>query len=346
MSMLDLFLANPNAFSALSLSQALMEAPYTPGFFGDLGIFTEKGIPTTDFVLEYKGGVVSLIPNTKRGDRPQLELKQNRKALKLSCTHLPIYDSINADDVQNVRRWGSESELAGVNDLLADKMEYARQSLETTIEWQMAGAAKGIILDADGTTEVANLFTEFGLTQQTKNFTAATTGGNFKNVCNDIHRLIRKGLGGGLIPRGVLAVCGKTAFDKITANADVVSAFQKQGTEDVNINDVRMTGLNYGGIKFVEYPGGLIGRDPKTEADVDIPFVSDSAIHYIPLGIPNLFMLNFAPANYNETVNTIGQRMYFKIEPKEFGMGFKYNAQSNPLAVCTRPLALVKSTVS
>ena len=51
-------------------------------------------------------------------------------------------------------------------DRLMRKAAVARRDLDLTIEHQRIGAVKGIVMDADGTTPLLNLFTEFGVTQE------------------------------------------------------------------------------------------------------------------------------------------------------------------------------------
>jgi hypothetical protein len=50
----------------------------------------------------------------------------------------------------------------------------------------------------------------------------------------------------------------------------------------------------------------------------------------------------FAPADFNETVNTLGQPLYAKQEPRKFDRGTDLHTQSNPLPMCHRPGVLVK----
>ena len=49
-----------------------------------------------------------------------------------------------------------------------------------------------------------------------------------------------------------------------------------------------------------------------------------------------------APADFNETVNTLGQLLYAKQEPRKFERGTDLHTQSNPLPMCHRPALLVK----
>ena len=51
----------------------------------------------------------------------------------------------------------------------------------------------------------------------------------------------------------------------------------------------------------------------------------------------------YAPADYIETVNTIGLPRYAKqATDQEFGRWVKLHTQSNPLPICTRPKTLIK----
>ena len=57
------------------------------------------------------------------------------------------------------------------------KLALSAFDLDATLEFLRIGALKGIILDADGSTVIFNLFTEFGVVQQTvdMNLDAGTT---------------------------------------------------------------------------------------------------------------------------------------------------------------------------
>jgi hypothetical protein len=58
----------------------------------------------------------------------------------------------------------------------------------------------------------------------------------------------------------------------------------------------------------------------------------------------NTFQTLFAPADFIETVNTLGLELYAKQEERKFGRGIDLHAQSNPLPICYRPGVLVKVT--
>ena len=59
-----------------------------------------------------------------------------------------------------------------------------------------------------------------------------------------------------------------------------------------------------------------------------------------------MYLSRFAPANYAETVNTIGLPYYAKSRMLDFDKGVEIEAQSNVLNIATRPTALVELTTS
>ena len=99
------------------------------------------------------------------------------------------------------------------------------------------------------------------------------------------------------------------------------------------------TNFSFGGIVFEEY------RGQATDAAGNVrKFVADDEAHFFPLGTAMTFRTHFAPADFNETANTLGLPLYAKQEPRKFGRGTDLHTQSNPLPVCLRPEVLVKGT--
>jgi hypothetical protein len=54
------------------------------------------------------------------------------------------------------------------------------------------------------------------------------------------------------------------------------------------------------------------------------------------------FKTIYAPADFLETVNTIGIPLYAKQEMRQYNRGLDLHMQSNPLPMCFRPGVLVK----
>ena len=92
--------------------------------------------------------------------------------------------------------------------------------------------------------------------------------------------------------------------------------------------------FEYAGIVFEEYRGRVGSVD----------FTDSNKAHFFPVGVPGLFRQYNAPADFVETVNTIGLPRYAKQAPDtQFGRWVALHAQSNPLPICTRPRVLMKA---
>lgn len=333
--LLDVFAGD--AFSSVSLTDAINKVPYKPSRIGAMGLFSQRGITTTIAVVEEKDGVLSLLPTAARGAPPTVAARGDRRARNFAVPHIPLDAAVMADEVQGVRAFGSESEMQGVAQVVNDKIAEMRQSHEVTLEYHRLGAIKGLILDSDGTTVVYNLFTEFGKTPPAPivggfgefDFTAASPA--VKASCLDIVRYI-EGVIGGLAYDHIHCFCDSTFFDALVGEAAVIASYDRWNQGAFLRDDMRR-GFQYGGIYFEEYRGS-IGT---------LPFIEAGAAYFFPVGAPGLFTTTYAPADYIETVNTVGQPYYAKQQAMAFDKGIMINTQSNPLCLCTRPEVLVKA---
>ncbi|MEY2686291.1 MAG: hypothetical protein RL375_489, partial [Pseudomonadota bacterium] len=177
-----------------------------------------------------------------------------------------------------------------------------------------------------------SLFTTFNVVQQTLSFVLGTTTTKIRSKCLTTIGYIENALDG--IPfTGVRALCGATFFENLITHTNVEGTFLNQAQAADLRNDPRQE-LNFGGIVFERYRGTSAVK------------VGDNDAYAFPTGVPGLMITRFAPANYNETVNTTGWPYYAKAEPMDFGKGYAIEAQSNPLNLVTRPAAVVKLTVA
>src|SRR6185369_1256410 len=135
---------------------------------------------------------------------------------------------------------------------------------------------------------------------------------------------------------GVRAECGDAFFDDLIANPEVRASYLAQ-QEASQLRGCYVQGgqsfgeFDFGGITWENYRGTVGATD----------FVNTDKCHIYPMGVPNLFRSYFAPGDYMETVNTIGQRMYAKQYLMENGKGVNLDTQSNILSICTRPKTLL-----
>lgn len=211
---------------------------------------------------------------------------------------------------------------------------------DVTLEYHRIGAIKGQILDADGATVLFNLFTEFNVVQQTKDFVLSNVATDVRQTSVEAARLAEGELGG--IPYTRLrAFCSAGFFDALVGHVNVKTAFQYQEGRAVLAGDLRYVGFEFGGIVWEEYRGSVIGSDGNAK-----PFIPANEAVLFPEG-PDIYRTYFAPADFIETVNTIGLPIYAKtVIDEELQRWAKVHTQSNPLSLCLRPRAVIRLTKS
>src|SRR5919106_2772651 len=166
MPALDIF--SGSAFSMVALTDAINKMPYVPGRIGQLGLFREQGVSTTSVMIEEREGSLTLVETTSRGAPAVQHVANKRKARSLTVPHIALEDTILADEVQNVRAFGSENMLEGVQNVVNQRLSEMASKIDATLEHLRIGAIKGQILDADGSAVIYDLFTEFGVTAYTE----------------------------------------------------------------------------------------------------------------------------------------------------------------------------------
>lgn len=332
--MLDIF--NSDAFGVVPLTDAINKVKFVPGYVSGRGLFLPTGVTTTSVAIEERDGILSLIAPSPRGGPGTTLDKQKRNLRNIAVPHFQIDDAIMAEEVQGVRAFGSETAVEMVMDKVMERGQIHSQSLAATQEYSRVGAIKGVVTYADGTT--LDLFALFGVTQETEiafDF-ANTPAGSLMPKVHAVHRQIANILDG--VPfSGIEAICGDAFFDDLTTHAEVRETFlNQQEASDLRRSRVTADGdtfgsFNFGNIRWTNYRGSVGGT----------AFVESDKCHLFPIGVPGLFRTYYAPADYIETVNTRGQRLYVKQWPMQNGKGVNLEVQSNCLEICTRPKVLV-----
>lgn len=333
MAALDIF--NQSAFSMVSLTDAINKVPHVPGRIGQLGLFAESGITTTTAMIEEKNGTLSLIPTTTRGGPAAKNQADKRAARAIAVPHIAVEDTIYADQVQNVRAFGSENALAGVQAVVNERLASMAQKMDATLEFHRLGAVKGVVLDADGVSVLYDLFNLFGVVQAAEvafNL-PVTKDGALRTMCAGVKRAMQDELGAMTFDH-VHAVVGAQFWDQLIANPEVRASYLSQAeASDLRGDKTRNGTFEFGGITWEEYRG-KVGA---------IEFVATDKAHFFPVGAPGLFKTLFAPADFVETVNTIGLPRYAKqAVDQRFQRFVEVHSQTNPLCFCTRPAVLMK----
>ena len=147
---MDVFSAD--GFSMEELTDAVNREDFLPQRLFELGIFTPRPVTTTTISIERKKGVLRLVQSSPRGAPADTRARNRRELVNITVPRLALADQIMADEVQNVRAFGSQTELMSLQTLVNQRSMELRRDIEFTLENHRLGAVTGTVLDADGTT--------------------------------------------------------------------------------------------------------------------------------------------------------------------------------------------------
>ncbi|QDH64103.1 major capsid protein [Pseudomonas azotoformans] len=327
--MADIAIFEDDAFSVSSLTAAINEQEYLPGRISSLGLFREEGISTITVQIEKDGDTLALVPAGERGTSGLVVGGSKRTLIPFNTVHLPERFTIKADEIQGIRAFGTRTELQSVQDVVNKRLAKARRQLDATHEFQRMGALNGQILDADGKTSLLDIYKTFGVNRKKLPMGLGNPDTELRVRAGEALDMQEEALGS-ITSTGSRAFCGKNFWNKLIVHRSVKETYLNSQQAAALRGDARES-FEFGGIVWERYRGKVAG----------VSFVHDDKALLIPEGVPDLYISSFAPADYMETVNTQGIPYYSKIEPLPFNKGVAGEAQSNPLHLCTRPLAQI-----
>jgi hypothetical protein len=337
MDIIDVF---KDIFTMASLTDAVSHIDYVPGRVGQLGIFDVQGIPDRKVVIEEEYQTLKLVPTAPFGGVPAANTTDARKARPFIVPHIPVMDAISAEEIQSVRAYANgmapQNARLTVESMRDKKLQQMQLKLQATLEYHRVGAIKGEILDADGITTIYNLFTEFGVAQQTLNMALGSSTTDILAKIRQAQRLSLTALGNAAFT-GWRALCGDTFFDQFVGHDRVEDKY-------LNSADARLLrepDLAYGAIAF----GGVVWENYRGSVG-GVSFVEGDKAYLFPTGVMGLFIQRNGPSDYVDRVNQIpsadGLPIEVRSEMKPMGKGIDIEAQMNPLCLCTKPRAVVQ----
>jgi hypothetical protein len=341
--MLDTFSTNP-AFTLSGLTLSLLRQPMVPGLVGRLGLFRVERLTTTTAVIEIQGSRLALVPELPRGAPPTPNVTDRPKLIPFRIPHFPIRDTLYADALQNIRAFGSSDATEAVQTMVDQRNASMGLKLDVTLEYLRLGAVRGIIVTAanrvTGAPETSvDLFRQFDVAPQAVlewpirgagaiGAEAAAWAGQLTALINQLGRLMAEEVPGGMLTR-IHGICGAEFYDAFTAHPERRAAFIGVSSDPATRPQLG-TRTEFREVTIEEYRG-RVG---------EVLFVRPDECHFFPVGVPDLFVELYAPADYWETVNTVALPRYAKMQTMDFDKGAQLEAQMNVLPICTAPRAL------
>lgn len=327
-------LENDRVFGVRALSEAINVLPKTPSVIRDLGIFKPVFLTTTTCEVEYREGAFNLVPAVERGTGGVPVPQKQRRVHSFRVPHFPVDDRILAEDVQNVRAFGTDNKLTAVVEVVNDKLSDAKANLEYTREHLMLGALLGKVLDKDGDV-LCDIHTEFGVTPASYNWALSNAN---TEVAKEIDKTkTAQGKFAKGEPNGGAIVLASPEFMQALIYHKSVKDLYLRYQEAASLRaDSTHIEFKMKGVHFIQY-------DETFDGDVNI--AAGEAI-WLPHGTRQVFREFFAPADMNATVNTKALQYYALREKLPMDKGWAIHAQTNALPLVLRPQMVCKITAA
>lgn len=335
--MLNIF--KSSLFRTTTLTAAINNTEVPPQRLAQLGLFEELGVPTTSVVIERKNSRLDIAPVLPRGADPTPMQEGDREGISLIIPHVPVRDRLVADELQDVREFGSEDQLAGVESARDEKLQKMDDTLTITEEYHRLGAVQGLVLDKDGGV-LFDLYDEFEVSEPAaielnldRTGWTEAKGGLLRMQLSGIKTQMREANGNKPV-RGVWAPCGENLYDQISNHPEVRETYLAT-MEAKDLRGDPTESFTYGGVLWEKYPGYAA-----VEMDAD-------ECRFVPMGVKGLFISRYGPANWFSAVNRKGLPRYAMatLDPT----GEKYidlEGQMNGLHICTQPELLIPGRIA
>jgi len=349
---LSLDILRNDTFSYVNLQRVAGNTTYVPQMLGQMAIFDPEPIVGEIVHLYEEDSVIRLVPTTERGT-PDVRLIPDVGRLRaLRTTRLAQVTSVRAAElmgIANVNLPETIRERNAVN-LLTKRTQKMKSNLEMTKELHRFGAIQGKLLDADGTTVIANFFDLFGLSD------AVLVDVDFPNIPeaallqyfqDTFLRPITIALqdGGRATPNMYLgALCGDLWWSALMKHPGFQLAYrlmlQANGNPEARAQLTTPNMWNvvdFAGVRWINYMG-------TRTSDIAVPLTE---CRFFPIGASDVFKSYWGSGETLEDVLEPGRPEYLYLRPDvrahpEFMDAF---LRAYPLYACIFPKALMRARI-
>lgn len=320
------------------------------GVLNDMGLFNEKGVSQTAVVFDKNEHQITLLPQSTRGSRQATKGKDRTvKTYSLALPYFKHQDELTAEDVQSWRMAGTPDAAEIVANVKADKITDMRLAVDQTKEYMKIQAIKGVTKDAEGTV-LADMFTEFGVSQDSTDFLLGTAGTDVDAKIATVKRNIAKNIKGGGAISGIMLMVDESFFDKLISHPAIRDSYlQYQNSGVQQMRDDLSRYLSWGvsdlfthrGVTFATYGATFTLPDGTTED----AFAADEGFSIVR-GPRDLYRGYNGPSSKLSGANVVGSPvyMYEYADPKDDCI--ELEAQFASLYMMTKPKVSQKVTTS
>lgn len=350
---LSLDILRNDTFSYVNLQRMAGNTTYVPQTLGQMQLFTPQPIVGEIVHLYEEDNVIRLVPTSERGTPDVRQLRDVGRLRALKTTRLAQVDSVRAAELLGIANvsLGETIRVRNAVNLLTKRTVKMKNNLEFTKELHRFGALQGKLLDADGTTVIADFFDIFGLAQP------ALIDFDFPNVPEEqllqlfqdtFVRPITIALqdGGRATPGMYIAcLCGDGWWAKLMTHpgfrriyelvlqANAEAAARNQLTKP----NMWMT-VDFAGVRWINYQG-------TRNNSIAVPL---NECRFFPVGAQDVFNVYWGSGETLLDADKPGLPEYLYIQPDvrdQMPQFMDVFLRSYPLYACTFPKALMRARV-
>lgn len=336
---LDIF--RTDDFVATEMTEMVGDIDTVPNQLATMGIFEDEYLRTTTVTLVAKDNLLERVATSERGAPEQLKGRSGRTLRQLEGPRLAQRDRINSKEVENLLNpmLPTATRLDNAMELVAERQKALKDDDENTREYHRFGALSGIILDADGTTEVADFYEEFGIAQPAAielDLATITADDLRGDIDETIIMPMRRILKGRLTPNTrYQALVSDEFWSKLIRHPGVQRIWELQESKvDMLGESMAWKSLTFGGVTWHHY----YGSDDET---LQVPA---GQAKVFPTGAKDVFKAYHFPGESFTEVNEKAKDIYSVVSPDNRPNMFEWvdiYVRSYVLYACLAPQALM-----
>lgn len=336
-----------NSFKNADFVDGITQTPLQYGYINSQNLFNTKSTSQTAIIFDKDYSSTTLLPQVVRGTNASTQGKErNADTFALKLAYFKHSDRLTGEDIQGWRVPGTTDDetLARAT---AEKMVDMRLAWDQTQEYMKLQALKGIFKTPDGVV-MANMFTEFGLTQSNYavDFVLGTSTTNVDQKIRQLKSGIAKNVQNGGAIGGVKVLVDPVFYDKLISHNSMKSAYAfymntgagNQALRDDNTEYMKwgiMDHFSHRGITFLSYDATFNLPDGTTE----VAFADSTGIAYAD-GVRDLFRGYTGPSAKLSEANQPGQELFVRNYVDERDEYVDFELEAAPLYFCTRPASI------
>lgn len=312
------------------------------------GLFEMSNTTQTAIIFDKDERSTTLLSSVHRNSRGSTyNQDRNFKTYSLPLAYFKHTDYLYPEDVRSVRMMGTPDEEVQLNMARAKKIEQMRRDYDQTMEYMKFRCITQAKCISPNGVVFADLYDEFGETQVEVTWDLTDANFDLGLEARKLKRLMRDGMkdGGNAVDGLNTVYIEATDYDALVGHANVKDAYRDYAAIVSPLRDDVTEGFTTNGLRLQPLDGSFTVRDNDGDIQTeDIMTVGEA--YAVPLK-QGIFRGWAGPHNKlpNFSTNSGVQDLYLWEKLDSEGEFWKYQLESSPLMVHTRPLATIKINI-